>query len=127
VAFSGESPVQFWSENGAVRGDRRRNRVSIRDVVVSSAKPAGSMAGGKRSGVIEEEQRCPCPRRCERMRPPLIFGTTDDPQRPSVMAHDLAGVINEAAAVAGEQPTRGDGVEVTPRVNSVAPRHAPPN
>ena len=41
-----------------------------------------------------------------------------------MVPHDRAVVVDEAAAVAGEQTSAAHGVEVTPRVDAVPAGHA---
>ena len=43
------------------------------------------------------------------------------------MANQRTGIIDKTTTVAGEQPSRRNNVKITPRVNSVAVRHVPPN
>jgi len=41
-----------------------------------------------------------------------------------VVAHHALAVVDDAPSVAGQEPARRDGVEVTPRVHPIATRHA---
>src|SRR4029079_2660791 len=77
-----------------------------------------------RDGVVEEEQRRPATRSRQRPAPVAKRREADDPQGAAVMAHHALSVVDDAPPVAGEQTARRDGVEVTPRVHSVATRHA---
>ena len=83
------------------------------------------MSGREPDGVVEEEQRCPASRARQRKAPAAKLGETDDPQRTAVVAHDVLGVVDHATTIAGEQATAIDGVQITPRIDTVAARHDP--
>ena len=42
-----------------------------------------------------------------------------------MVAHHVLGVVDHATTIAGEQATSIDGVQVTPRIDTIAARHDP--
>ena len=61
------------------------------------------------------------------MAPISELGQARDPQRAPVVAHDSAVVVDEAAAVAGEQAASARRVDVAPWIDPVTSGHSPEN
>lgn len=98
--------------------------VAVRAIRVTPARRAGAVSGGQRDRVVEEEDRRPAVGPGQRHAPVAKLGQARDPQgRAAVVAHDLLGLIDDAAAVAGEQAAGAHRVQVSPRIHPVAARH----
>ena len=121
-SLADESFVELPCSKGFGRVERPRHRVSITQVVLSSAGGARSMSRSERNCVVEEEQRCPPPGASKGPTPIAELGSAGDPQRTSVVAHDALVAINHASPVAGEHSPRSDGMQITPRVHAVPAR-----
>jgi hypothetical protein len=81
------------------------------------------MTGSQGHRIVEEEDRGPAAGAGKWRLPAAELGHADDPQRTPVMAHDLAGVIDQASPVTGEETSLSHGVEISPRIDPVAQRH----
>ena len=81
------------------------------------------MACRETDRVVEEEEWGPSMRAGERPLPSAELRATDDPQRAAVVPYDPFLVVDHAAAISGEHPAPGDGVEIAPRIDSIAARH----
>jgi hypothetical protein len=123
IPLSRYSPIQLWRQKEAPTVQGGTDRVAEFVVVGSSAESAGPVACRQRNGVVKEEQGSPGPWLCERMFPILELCPTGDPQVPVVVADQLSLVIYQTAAVSGEETTRGDRVEISPRIDAIAARH----
>ena len=119
--LAGEPPVELDGRRQSIAVGERS---SVGVVVGAAAVGARTVPGGEGDGLVEEEDRRPPVRVVERLSIAAELRQARDPQRAAaVVANDGAGVVDEAAAVAGEQTPGVDGVEVAPRVDAVAPRH----
>jgi hypothetical protein len=125
IPFSRYSPAEFWRQKGVVRTCCGADRVAKRDIVGSPAETAGSVACCESDSIVKEEQWSPGPWLCEWMFPILELCPARDPQVPVVVADQISLVIYQTAAVPGEEATRGDRVEISPRIDPIAPRCAP--
>ena len=117
VALGDEPSIELRREQRFQRSKRHAHRVAIRAVVLTAAERAGPVAGRQRDLRHRGRRRRPSVRGGERMPPIPELGHACDPQRAPVVADDGAVVIDEAAAVPGEQAVATRGVEVAPRID----------
>lgn len=134
-------PHCAWMEHGFIAvgesGNRRRRgqdgdvrapRALLRLDPANEAEPPRVVAqheavpGSQGRGVVEEEHRCPPARHGKRMAPTAVLGEADDPQRAAMVTGERGRFVDQAAAVAGDQPSFVDGMQIAPRVYSVAAR-----
>jgi hypothetical protein len=77
----------------------------------------------ERDGVVEEEQGRPPSRPVELVAPAAERRDADDPEVPPMVTDELTSLVDETAPVAREQTTAAGGVEIAPRIDTVAARH----
>ena len=119
VALGDESPIQLATRAAAWNtpppGSPRRGTTGRPPAGTTrragGRPPARRRRRGRRSASIDAG------RRGAAANPEL--GHARDPQRTAVVAHDRAPVVDEAAAVPGEQAPTAHRVEVAPRVDAV--------
>lgn len=114
-----EATVQLRCARRFVASECPPDRVAVRPVGVAAARRARAVTRREGNRVVEEEDRRPPVRFVERMLPVRERGQTGDPELPAVMASELAGRVDQAAAVPGEQSAVGNGMEIAPGVDAV--------
>lgn len=77
------------------------------------------MSRGKRDRVIEKEDRSPGPRGIEWVLPAAVLQLADDPERATVVTHDLALVVDQATAIARECSSCRHRMELTKGIDSI--------
>jgi hypothetical protein len=123
-AFGGEPLIDLFGAGRLGQAFDRGNCPSVPVEVLSPAEGARAVAGGEGNGLVEKEERGPGAGLGERMFPILELEPAGDPGVELMMANDLPFVVDQTATVSGEGPSGRDGVEIAPRVDSVAPRHS---
>ncbi len=121
--FPGQSPIQIAGTQWLNRSSGAGHGTPVGVIGLSAAKATGSMTRSQRHCIIEEEERRPRAGSLERMTPPLVVEETRDPQHATMMAGEVAAIIDQTAPVSGEQPSLGYSMEVAPWVDPVTPRH----
>ncbi len=81
------------------------------------------MSGCESYRVIEEKQWGPSASSSKWRPPRFVPSQARYPERTLMVAHDLAIAIYQAATVAGKQSAGVDGVNITPRIDSVPAGH----
>jgi hypothetical protein len=123
VALGRQALVQVRREQRRQAALGACHGIPVRPVVVAAAQRTRPVAGSQGDGVVEEEDRSPAPRGGERMTPAPELRPARDPQRAAVVADDVSVIVDQAAPVPGQQTSPGRGVEVSERIDPVAPRH----
>jgi len=118
-----EAPIQLVGADRRGPPQRGCDAVAVRAMITETAEPTRSMPRRERDGIVEEEQRGPPSRPVELVTPAAERGDADDPEVSPMVTNELTVVVDEAAAVAREQSTAGGGVEVAPRIDTVAAWH----
>ncbi len=122
--FVRQPTVEFRCSQRLVGTRRSGHGIAIRGIRVTSAFTTRSVTGSQSHCLVEEEERRPAVRAGQVHPPPLELEQAGDPQQVGlVMANDVLVVVDDAAAVAREQPAGGVRHQVTPRVDPVATWH----
>ena len=113
----------------SVRSDRARMEsrpeLGKADVVVPPAERAGTMPGGERRRLVEEEELCE-PSRLEQRSPPPAseLEAAGDPALSGVPSPDPTCLVMKAAAVPVDEATRRIRDELAQRRHPVLQRHS---
>jgi hypothetical protein len=83
------------------------------------------MAGAERRGLIEEKQLRPTARTHNRPVPSAERQSTGDPTPDLPVAHDVALVVMQNAAIAHDQSATAQGKDIAARGDAVLQHHAP--
>ena len=115
--------VQVRCQQAPPRGRGQADGVTVTPILLASTQTAGSMARRQRDRVIQKEERGPASRPRQRPPPVLEPGLTDDPKRRTVVSDNILVIVDDTATVTGEQSTATGSVQISPRVDTVAPGH----
>ena len=122
-AFLRQPSVQVAGTGRTRRSLGPGNGIPVVDVGTSSAEATGTVSRGECDRLVEEEDRCPRPGSVEWVLPAPVVEEAGDPRRATMMTGYPAPVVDQTAAVAGEQASLGDGMQIPPGVDAVTTGH----
>lgn len=123
VTLGGKPLVQVARKESLYAPCAASDCVAVRPVVATSTCRARSVASGQCDCVVEEEQWRPTPRSSERPPPIAKFEFAHDPERTSMMPHDVLELVDDASSIPGEHATAVGREEISERIDPVPSRH----